>query len=147
MSRFALVLPLLAGLILAVTSVGLAQSGPAMRDGWIRHLPGDGPLAGYLTLVNPGPQVLELRAVRSPDFDAVHLHTTVEEDGRVVMRPLESLTVPPGGEVRLAPGGHHLMLMRRQRPLSVGDQVEITLEFTDGRTLTIPMPVEPAYTR
>jgi copper(I)-binding protein len=47
--------------------------------------------------------------------------------------------------VQFAPGGYHLMLMKRQQPLAVGDEVDITLEFEDGRRLPVTFrAVSPA---
>ena len=68
------------------------------------------------------------------------------EDGVARMGRVESIEVPSGGQVVLAPRGLHVMLIRPQ-PLRSGDEVELTLALDDGSTLSVVVPVrkqEPA---
>ena len=57
------------------------------------------------------------------------------------MRHAGDLVVPAGGELRFAPGGLHLMLMRPGRDFAEGDTVRIALVLADGRTLEAEFPV------
>ncbi len=86
--------------------------------------------AGYFTLKNHTGETITITGVSSPQFERVDMHETRIEDGVSRMRPIDVLTIPPGGEVRLEPGGKHLMLMRPAGPTNV-----VTLELWSGNTL------------
>ncbi|MEQ9178581.1 MAG: copper chaperone PCu(A)C [Nitratireductor sp.] len=69
------------------------------------------------------------------------VHETFIRDGVATMRPAAQVTIPPGGLVRLQPGGLHIMLMELNYPLEEGAMLPLTLEFgADGR-LTVDIPV------
>ena len=85
-----------------------------------------------------------LVAVRSEAGDA-ELHETREEAGLVRMQPArDGLAVPAGGELRLEPGGAHVMLSHLTQPLVVGSRVHVTLEFEHAGRLALEVPVVPA---
>lgn len=130
-------LPLLfAGLLLA----GTAHAGQADHlhagDAWIRVLPGDLPAAGYVTLRNDGDQPAVLQSASSSAFGSVMLHQSSSAAGMDRMRMVDQLQVPAHGQVALAPGGYHLMLMDARKPLQPGQTVQVTLRFADGSALT-----------
>lgn len=102
--------------------------------------------AAFLTLSNGGPAT-QLIAARASVGRAVELHSHVESDGVMKMRRVPAIEVPANGTVELRPGGLHLMLMWLEAPLSVGQTVEITLEFKDGSTQVIRAPVEALPSR
>lgn len=108
------------------------------KDAWVRAAPpGVTMLAGYLTLRNTGKAPVRLTGVSSPDFARVELHRSVLKDGLARMRPVDSLVLPAGGEVRLEPGGYHLMLIQPARALGPGDTVQLRLRFSDGTDLCV----------
>jgi terC protein len=43
--------------------------------------------------------------------------------------------VPKNGEVMLAPGGLHVMLIDLNKPLKDGDKVDLELKFSNGETM------------
>lgn len=140
MKNFAIVLLLLA-LVLPV----YAERTIEVQDPWIRYIPGDRPMAGYLVIENDGDTDRRLVDVTSTTFGAVHIHKTVERDGEMSMQPVESITVPAGGRAALQPGGYHLMLMQRRSQIEVGDEVSMTLEFSDGGSQDVVFAVMPAW--
>jgi len=90
------------------------------------------PLGGYLTIANHTEREVRLVAASSTTFDRVMIHETRITDGQAQMRHRDNgVPIAPGGRVKFAPGGLHLMLMRPAKELNVGDTVEIILEF-DG---------------
>ena len=96
-------------------------------------------LAVYLTLSNEGgPDTLV--AAGSPDAARVQVHGT-DEVG--MMRASSELDVPAGADVRLEPGGTHLMLEGVGRSLAVGDTVPIELEFDRSGSVTVDAQVVP----
>jgi len=85
-----------------------------------------------------------LLSARSEAGDA-ELHETREDSGLVRMQPArEGLAVPAGGELRLEPGGAHLMLTNLPQPLAVGSRVHVTLEFEHAGRLALEVPVVSA---
>ena len=91
--------------------------------------------AAYLRLRNNSDEKLSISRISSPAFARVELHESVVENGVARMRPVDALTLEPGSEIRLEPGGLHLMLMQ-PAPDASGDD-DITLDFFDGDRLVI----------
>lgn len=132
---------------LLVCSAAFAAPAAMVTNARIRLLPGDLPLAGYFDIVNQGKQPLTLTAASSPAFKMVHLHRSIEQDGKSMMVPAGKLEIKPGTALHFAPGGLHLMLMERVKPLKVGDKVPMTLEFSDHQSLRVMFEVKGAETQ
>lgn len=135
---------LLAGALLWVGQMaphaGLGFDAPRAR-----LTPGTGPMAGYLTIRNYGDREVVLVGARSPQFGQVMLHRTMIRDGQARMEHQERVLIAPGSAVEFLPGDLHLMLMRRQTELKVGDPVEIVLQFEgiEPREWTLDLIVVP----
>lgn len=115
--------------------------GVTVRDGYVRLPPPGSPAAAYFTLINAGAD----RVLMDADCDCAGMtmiHETVEQEGMARMRHVDAAALPRGGALTLKPGGMHVMLMRLQAPLKLGDKVSLTLRFADGDTLAIVLPVE-----
>jgi copper(I)-binding protein len=126
-----------------------AGTAPAITvtQAWARWLPNNLPAAGYMVLHNAGTQAVALTGATSPDFGHVMLHesyTTAEGANR--MRHVDQLPIAPGAEVALRPGSYHLMLMRAKHAMKPGDTVTVILQFADGSTLPVELPLKPAGT-
>ena len=130
------------GLLLA----GAAFAGSPVRveHGWVRWLPANLPAAGYATIRNDGDKPVELTGAGSPDYAMAMLHRSVQKNGTDTMEMVDGLEVPAHGEVKLAPGGYHLMLMDARHPIKPGDTVHVSLRFNDGETVQATWPVRPA---
>ncbi len=139
MRRFVL-LNLLSWWCLALPAAPAIQ----VHDAWIRLLPGDLPLAGYCTLVNGTDHRLRLTGAASPAFRQVMLHQSIHRHGTSRMQAVHGIDIPPGGELRIRPGGYHLMLMGRRRALHPGDRVRVELRFRNSAPLRIPFEVRSA---
>lgn len=131
--------------LIALSTMAQADKAIVIHDGWIRHMPGDRPMAGYFVVENKGDRDRRLVGVSSVAFEAVQLHETVEQDGVAAMRPIELVTVPALDRVELAPGGRHLMMLRRRQDLQVGDQVPVTVNFEDGGSQAAVFLVKPTW--
>jgi copper(I)-binding protein len=91
----------------------------------------------YFTVTNLTANEDELTTVSTPVAEAVEIHKTVEEAGRVVMEPIRSVTLPPKGELRFAPGGYHVMLIGLLESFAPGDYVDATLHFRDAGAIAV----------
>ncbi|MGH8436983.1 MAG: copper chaperone PCu(A)C [Pseudomonas sp.] len=135
---------LLCGLLLAFASAAEAAD-LQVKDARLRLLPGDLPAAGYFTLTNVSGNAVALVGAESAMFEQVMMHQSSIKDGVASMDHVSQLEVAPGATVAFAPGGYHLMLMKRQQPVSIGDEVTATLVFEDGQRLPVTFKaVSPA---
>lgn len=77
---------------------------------WVRLSPNKGtPSAGYF-VVHGGDAGVQLRGVLTDYALKVEMHETISKDGMTTMERVESVDVPPKGQVAFAPGGKHLMI-------------------------------------
>jgi periplasmic copper chaperone A len=127
-------------------SVTFAAPSVSVTNARIRLLPGDLPLAGYFDLVNQGKEPLTFIGASSPAFKMVHMHLSMEHAGKSTMIKLEAIELNPGETLNFSPGGYHLMLMERVRPLHVGDKVPMTLQFSGQQSLPVMFEVRNAGT-
>jgi len=108
-----------------------------VRDAWLRAPVMAGrPAAGYFTVKNPGKTEDRLIAVTSPAASRVELHTHIKDGARMMMRPVEAVTVPAEGVVRFEPQAYHLMLFGLQ-PVKPGDRVTLTLKFENHPAISV----------
>lgn len=86
--------------------------------------------AAYMVIRNTGAAADRLVAARSDVAKTVEIHTVVEENGMMQMRPVEGgIEIPAGGEVTLKPGGYHVMLIGLTRDMKAGENMQLTLQF------------------
>ncbi|WP_054944837.1 MULTISPECIES: copper chaperone PCu(A)C [Novosphingobium] len=96
------------------------------------------PGAVYFTIRNDGPQSATLVGVHVAGAGEVQMHKT--EGGR--MTSVDSLEIAPGGILEFAPGGYHVMAFDIDDTLKSGENAELTLTFSDGDKLSMPLTVE-----
>lgn len=96
--------------------------------------------AAYVSLTG-GSAADALLAASSPVAETVELHTHLEEDGVMRMRPVEAIPVGPGEKVQLKPGGLHIMLIGLKGPLKEGKRFPLTLVFQRAGTVTVEVPI------
>lgn len=104
---------------------------PVVSDAWAPPTMGGAKVAaGYMTIANPGGAPDRLVSVASAKAAKVEIHEMKMEGAMMTMAPVPGgVEVPAGGQVALAPGGLHLMLMDLSGPLAIGDTVPVTLTF------------------
>lgn len=124
---------LLAGLILATALNAGNSAGLSFSQAWSPEAPPGRTMAGFVVIGNSGESDIELVGGESPQFERVEIHTMSMDEGMMRMRRLESLTVPAGETVELAPRGVHLMLFEPRERLSAGDRIEIELIDAGGK--------------
>lgn len=98
---------------------------------------------GYLVLRNNGARADRLISATSDIAQRVEIHSMTVENGVMRMRLMpDGLEVLARGEVRLAPGGYHIMFIGLKRPLRQGSGVEATLRFQRAGTVRVRFQVE-----
>jgi copper(I)-binding protein len=115
-----------------------------ITQAWSRATPGGAKVAGgYLTIENKGSAPDRLTGGSADVADKVELHEMATSNGVMTMRPLDKgLAIEPGKIVKLAPGGHHLMLQGLKSPLKQGDKVPVTLEFEKAGKVKLSLDVQ-----
>ncbi|WP_457665206.1 copper chaperone PCu(A)C [Thiolapillus sp.] len=136
----------IAGLLgLALVSpafAGTAADDIQVIDPWAREVPpGLTTSAGFLGMKNTGDKEHRLVAAESSNTGMVELHTHINDNGVMRMRPVEDIAIAPGATTTLQPGGYHLMLMMIKKRLKAGDKMPITLIFEDGSKKNIEAEV------
>ncbi|MEX0153397.1 copper chaperone PCu(A)C [Microbacterium sp. LMI1-1-1.1] len=113
-------------------------------DAWVKAAPADEMTAAFGELVNDGDNDITVVSATSPAASMIELHETVQnESGQSVMREVEGgFTIPAHSTRELAPGADHLMIMGATAPLLAGEEVTITLTFSDDSTAEITAPVK-----
>lgn len=113
---------------------------------WVRTTTGakDPSMTGaFMSIVNPGETEVRLVGAEYPDAGMVQIHEMVKADDKMVMQEAKGgVAVPAGGHLHLAPGGYHVMLMMLKKELLVGEEVSLTLKFSDGSTIPVTAPVK-----
>ncbi len=97
--------------------------------------------AAYVRIVNEG-DADRLVGASSPLAEAVELHTHIEDDGVMRMRPVEAIAAPADGVATLEPGGDHIMLFGLDESVALGDAVPVTLTFERAGAVTVEFYVE-----
>ena len=78
----------------------------------------------YLTVTNPTDVPDALMAIETPAAERAELHRTIEQGAMVNMEPVGLIELPARGEVRMEPGGYHVMLAGVQGNLTPGETIE-----------------------
>ena len=91
-------------------------------------VPGQSVAAAYMTIESPSNA--RIVSVNSGVAESVQIHAMSMQEGVMRMRRLDSLDLPAGREVRLAPGGIHLMLAGLRHPLRAGASVKLSFTVT-----------------
>lgn len=99
--------------------------------------------AAFMQIMNMGEAEDRLVAAASDVAERVELHTHVMDGD--VMRMVEveeGFAVPAGESISLERGGMHVMFLGLNRPLTQGDEVEVTLTFEQAGDVTVTIPVD-----
>lgn len=119
------------------------EEGIVASSAWVRAADAGRTMsAAYVELCNGGAED-RLIAVRFDGAEAAELHqTTIDDNGVARMTPAaRGMALPSKDTLNLEPGGAHIMLIGLQKPLPVGEETAITLEFEKAAPLTLMFEV------
>ena len=133
----------LPGLLLLIgASLAMSDATLTISESWIREAPPTARvMAGYLTIINASDTPVTITSISSPDFESAEIHRTVIEEGVARMLPVTQLDIPANSQLKLEPGGLHLMLVEPQRPLPEGAAVTLTIHGSRGNNVAVTAPV------
>jgi copper(I)-binding protein len=96
------------------------------------------PGAVYFTVRNDGGEPVTLAGVHVAGAGKAQMHQT----NGGTMAAVDSLPIDPGASVVFSPGGLHVMAFDLSDKLKAGGTAELTLTFSDGDKLSMPLQVE-----
>ena len=93
---------------------------------------------GYLVVTNTGTEPDRLIGGATEAASTVQIHEMKMEGDMMKMSQVEGgLEIPAGGEVALAPGGYHIMMMGVGTPFTEGECLELMLTFEKAGDLPV----------
>jgi hypothetical protein len=95
----------------------------------------------YFSIRNSGDQPDRLTGVAVNVADSATLHTQMMDGATMHMMPLDYLTVPAGGALRMVPGGDHVMITAMRHPYDVGELLLVTITLERSGVVTFSAPV------
>ncbi|MEM7661356.1 MAG: copper chaperone PCu(A)C [Pseudomonadota bacterium] len=146
MLRYVISAALMAALPLGVAAHEFAAEEIKIDHPWARPtVTTRQPAAVFFHLDNTGDADDRLLSANVPEGIAgsAEIHTTLNDEGVLRMRPLaKGISIPAGEEVPVAPGGHHIMLFDLVAPLSEGMRFPVTLTFEKAGDIEVEVFVE-----
>ncbi len=131
----------LAAVVFAVVLLARPADGMQIDDAAVGATVSDS-AALYMTLRNDTDSALELVRVSCPCAESVSLHAGgIGEDGSIDMTGIADVSVGAHQVLEFGPGGDHVMLEGLTGPLTEGQSVELELDFADGETRVVQVPV------
>ena len=126
----------LVALMIAMPDIAHAQV--KVETPWVRGaVPGQLATGAFLDITSVRDATLV--KVESPVAATVEVHSMEMKDNLMTMRAVPRLELPAGKQVRLAPGGFHIMLMDLKQPVKNGETVplKLTIEYPDSKRETV----------
>lgn len=134
---------IVSGLLLMAAVSSVKAMGIMVNDPWVRAAPPNAPaLAAFMQLENhTGVDVALIEVSTTLPVARVELHRTMMADGMMKMIQQKEMPVAAHGSLVLKPGSWHIMLIGPKKVPVEGDQVTLTLRFSDGTEKQITAPV------
>jgi copper(I)-binding protein len=119
---------------------------PTATDVWVKAAPelmdGTGMTGLFGVFENSSDEdIMILGGTADPALTKTKLdaHEVVKNDaGEMVMQETEGgIVIPANGSVTLKPGGYHVMFWDLLTPIAVGDDVVVTINFSNGTSLEV----------
>jgi hypothetical protein len=123
-------------------AAGSAADNVSVNDPYVRLMPpGQNVTGAFAVFKNADDKDHKVVRADNPLSRATELHTHVNEDGMMKMRPVKEIDIRARGEAILKPGSLHIMLLDIKQALKEGDIVPITVTFEDGSSKKFDAPV------
>ena len=110
---------------------------------WVRGaVPGQRATGAFLDITSARDAALV--KVESPLAATVAVHAMEMKNNLMTMREAPKIDLPAGKQVRLAPGGFHIMLMDLKQPVKNGETVplKLTIEYPDKKRETVDVQAQ-----
>lgn len=133
----------------ALTLVAAACGGDSgdieIEDAWARSSPSMQNAGAVYMTITGGEEADALMGVSVDSSVAMmaEVHeTSMDDEGMMAMQEVSAIDIPAEAEVKLEPGGFHVMLMQLAAPLENGDEFSVTLEFENAGEMEVDVTVQ-----
>jgi|TARA_B100001175_G_C19180896_1_gene481994 copper(I)-binding protein len=127
--------------------LGNANAHIEVSNSWARLIP-NGMGALFLEIQNSHPESDILTQASSPNAKSVMIHQTERKNNITSMKHLmKGINIPANGNISLKPGSYHIMLSGLDKDLKLGDKIEVTLEFSKNKSITVKpvLKIKPPF--
>lgn len=136
-------LSLIGGTATADMHMGHNKEAVQIHKAWVRAVPPTSKMsAAYMMLHNNTMEDDHLVSAESDVAKTVELHNVRKKGAMMEMYQVKSIGIPSKGMSALKPGSYHIMLIGLKKPLMVGDEVELTLNFMHAGAIKLKVPVK-----
>lgn len=123
--------------------VAIADDRLEIDDAWIAEAPPVSKvMAAYMDIENKTRQDRQAISMRCKDFERTEFHRTIDKDGMASMQHQQALIIPADSELKLEPGGYHIMLFNPVRQFKAGDKTDCSMEFDDGTAINFALEIK-----
>ena len=132
-----------AGAIALALAAAPALAQVKVDNPWVRGaVPGQLATGAFLDITSARDAALV--KAESPIAATVEVHAMAMKNNVMTMHEVPKIALPAGKQVRLAPGGFHIMLMDLKQPVKNGESVPIrlTIEYPDRKRETVEVKAE-----
>lgn len=130
-------------LLLLLTKLILSANNLEIIDPYARATPPNMKnSAVFMTLKNSTKEDKTIVKASSNVAKFVELHTHDMKNGVMTMYEIPEIKVLANQTTVLKPGGLHIMLIELNKALNIDDSIELNLEFDDGTTQSLIVPVK-----
>ena len=124
-------------------SIANAANSITVKNAWSPEAPPVAKImAGYMKIQNPTNKDIKIISAKSPFFKRVEIHLTEMKNGMMSMIKQENLNIKSKSHIELKPGGLHMMLMGKLKPIQAGSSIPVTLTLNNGKKVTIKLKVK-----
>jgi len=110
---------------------------------WARPGIKGGNSAVYMIIKNNDTLPDTLYKAESKICNRVELHKSYQDEkGRMGMKKVDFIVIPPKGEFRFESGGYHFMLINLKRPIKGGNKFKMSLYFKRNGKVDIDVEVK-----
>jgi copper(I)-binding protein len=113
----------------------------SIDDVWARNGQAGQVSAAFMEIKNKG-AADKLVSANCDCAKATELHTMNMADGKMIMAQVQAMEVPANGELKLKPGGYHIMLIGLNRPLVAGETLPIKMKFEKAGEVTVQAQIK-----
>ena len=99
--------------------------------------------AGFMVIKNLGNEDDALISATSEIAEITEIHENLidPDDGTMMMRKIKSLAIPANEKVELTPKGYHIMFIKLNEQIKMGEIIPVTLNFEKAGKQNIGMRV------
>lgn len=108
-------------------------------------MPGKTATAAFFTLRNHSAKAITLVGIRTAFAKRAELHSHTHEGGMMKMRREDKVDIPANSDMVFESGSWHVMLFDVVGVLQTGEQLQLTLDFSDGTHLPFTAQVKSRF--